>query len=238
MAAARLFWWRSAISKIFPSTTLNQRSFSLSRNLTSDIEYWQLENRGLIKVCGRDTVKFLQGLTTNNVELFHQDRSMKAMYSMFLNVQGRALFDAIFFKLGNQSETPTFVVECDKSLKSELLKHMKMYKLRSKVELTEIDELYPWVVFSRTPGDVTLDMTSPCEGAVVIAKDPRVADIGTRLILPENMNPSSCFTTGKQSEPGEYDRHRAQLGICEGATEIPSGSAVPLEYNLAYLNGG
>ena len=36
----------------------------------------------------------------------------------------------------------------------------------------------------------------------------------------------------------DYDVHRSKLGVCdEGVDEIPPGNAMPLEYNIGYLNG-
>lgn len=36
----------------------------------------------------------------------------------------------------------------------------------------------------------------------------------------------------------DYLRHRLELGVAEGAGEVPVGSCFPLEYNGDYLNGG
>ena len=38
--------------------------------------------------------------------------------------------------------------------------------------------------------------------------------------------------------PDVYHRHRLEMGIPEGMDEIPVGKALPLEYNLDYMNGG
>ncbi len=35
----------------------------------------------------------------------------------------------------------------------------------------------------------------------------------------------------------EYHARRCLLGVAEGAQEIPTGKALPLEYNLDYLRG-
>ena len=36
----------------------------------------------------------------------------------------------------------------------------------------------------------------------------------------------------------DYDVHRSKLGVCdERVDEIPPGNAMPLEYNIGYLNG-
>lgn len=236
-ALARWFWLRRIISREQYSKIPNQHCRYRSEKTANKIKYSQLKERGLVKVSGKDAVKFLQGLVTNNVELFHQDSNVKTMYSMFLNVQGRALFDTIFFKLKNESGIPSFAVEHDKNLTSQLLKQMKMYKLRSKVDMSEISNLVPWVVFSDASCEVKLDKNT-CDEAVVMAKDPRNDDIGIRLILPEGMTPQIMFSTATECQDGDYEKHRAKLGVCEGALEIPSGSAIPLEYNLAYLNGG
>ena len=49
-----------------------------------------LENRGILKVSGDDTVTFLQGLVSNNVSNVADNR---AVYAALLTPQGKFLYD-------------------------------------------------------------------------------------------------------------------------------------------------
>lgn len=187
---------------------------------------------------GRDSVKFLQGLITNNVESFHKNVERKAMYGVFLNANGRTLYDTVLYKHDRSGDVPAFFLECDVSVIPDLTKHLKMFKLRSKVDIIHAEDYAPWVIFSMS-GTIDLKDVSSNSDIKVLVKDPRVEQLGFRAVLPKGLSPCVCledvYETG---DSFEYDVLRAKLGICEGVDEIPPGNAMPLEYNIAYLNGG
>lgn len=62
--------------------------------------------------------------------------------------------------------------------------------------------------------------------------DPRLPDLGQRVILPADHQPD-----GTPVPDEVYTERRFRLGVAEGSSEIPSGAALPLEYNLDALNG-
>ena len=187
---------------------------------------------------GRDSVKFLQGLITNNVESFHKNVERKAMYGVFLNANGRTLYDTVLYKHDRSGDVPAFFLECDVSVIPDLTKHLKMFKLRSKVDIIHAEDYAPWVIFSMS-GTIDLKDASSNSDIKVLVKDPRVEQLGFRAVLPKGLSPCVCledvYETG---DSFEYDVLRTKLGICEGVDEIPPGNAMPLEYNIAYLNGG
>ena len=53
-----------------------------------------LENRGILKVSGDDTVTFLQGLVSNNVSNVADNR---AVYAALLTPQGKFLYDFFLY---------------------------------------------------------------------------------------------------------------------------------------------
>ena len=222
---------------------LQQRSLRLiqtnaSLKCSGDLKCSHLRKRGLLKVRGRDSVKFLQGLITNNVESFHKNVERKAMYGVFLNANGRTLYDTVLYKHDRSGDVPAFFLECDVSVIPTLTKHLKMFKLRSKVDIIHAEDYAPWVIFSMS-GTIDLKDVSSNSDIKVLVKDPRVEQLGFRAVLPKGLSPCVCledvYETG---DSFEYDVLRAKLGICEGVDEIPPGNAMPLEYNIAYLNGG
>ena len=53
---------------------------------------------------------------------------------MFLNTQGRVLFDTFIIK-----KTPSdYLIECDQVVQDKLVKHLKMYKVRRKINISVI----------------------------------------------------------------------------------------------------
>ena len=224
--------------KVFQPFSSRLVATQASEKCLGDIKCSPLRKRRLLKLKGRDTVKFLQGLVTNDVESFHQNAERKAMYAFFLNSSGRTLYDVLFYKHGGSLDSPAFFLECDLHAVSDLTKHLKMFKLRAKVDISHADDCEPWVMFSPS-GAVEIQQPSAHSDILILEKDPRVDLLGFRLVLPKGSSPCVCFEDVYETgDTFEYDVHRAKLGVCEGVDEMPPGNAMPLEYNIGYLNGG
>jgi folate-binding protein YgfZ len=68
--------------------------------------------------------------------------------------------------------------------------------------------------------------------------DPRLPALGHRLVLPTGQDPLPLLPAGCRScHPATFTSLRYRLGVAEGAAEVPTGKALPLEYNLDYLHG-
>ena len=224
--------------KVFQPSSSLLLATQASEKCAGGVKCSPLRKRGLLKVKGTDTITFLQGLVTNDVEAFHQDAERKAMYAFFLNASGRTLYDVFFYKQEGSTEAPAFFLECDLEAISDLSKHLKMFKLRAKVEISQAEDCEPWVMFASS-GAVELQNPSDNSDILVVEKDPRIEKLGFRIVVPKGASPSVCFDDAYETgDTFEYDVHRAKLGVCEGVDEIPPGNAMPLEYNIAYLNGG
>ncbi len=106
------------------------------------------------------------------------------MFTVFLNVQGRIMFDAIVFRESDDS----YVLDCDASLSSLLIKHLKMFKVRRKIDITLCEDSQTWSLFKsdRKGGLSVTDFLKP---EVVSAPDPRFPGLGFRLLSLSN---SSC----------------------------------------------
>lgn len=94
------------------------------------------------------------------------------------------LFDSFIYTMpaGGASEAPDDVLlECDRALLPSVLRHLRRFKLRAKVELSDCsDEFAVHAVFGAKEGD-----TAP--EAVAGGRDPRgpVASLGLRrIVLP------------------------------------------------------
>lgn len=104
----------------------------------------KLESRSLVRVSGSEAMGFLQGLITNDV---HHLETKPAIYTLFLNHQGRVLYDAILYATEKPDEA---LIECDSKIKTLLMKHLSIYRVRKKVEISDANsELKQdvWVIY-------------------------------------------------------------------------------------------
>jgi len=179
----------------------------------------ELETRGVVALTGPDRAAFLNGLTTNEVPA----PGAPPVYSAVLTPQGKFLFD--FFIIATDA---ALLLDCAKAQAAALIARLRPYKLRAQVELSESSDAY-----------AVIAVTAPLQGsfpATHVYADPRHAELGTRLLVPRDWVPdvkARLLATGLvEGTTDDYDIHRLRLGVPEGATDIPSGQGLPLEYNL------
>ena len=89
--------------------------------------FTQLNDRSVLEVSGEECRTFLQGLVSNDVQ---KVSNKQAIYSAFLTAQGKFLHDFFITAL----ETALYL-DCEASRIQDLCKRLKVYKLRSKVEI-------------------------------------------------------------------------------------------------------
>uniref|UniRef100_A0A8C3YRP5 Iron-sulfur cluster assembly factor IBA57, mitochondrial n=1 Tax=Catagonus wagneri TaxID=51154 RepID=A0A8C3YRP5_9CETA len=198
-----------------------------------------LGERALVRVRGPDSAPFLLGLLTNELPLpGPAPASARAGYAHFLNVQGRTLYDVILYGLpGRPEEQPTFLLECDSSALEALQRHLVLHRIRRKVAVEPCPELRVWAVLPRAPaeggGSVPLQEKAP--RTAILTRDPRTARMGWRLVSREEG--AALVPGGRLGDLQDYHRHRYQQGVPEGVHDLPPGVALPLESNLAFMNG-
>ncbi|KAF5274060.1 hypothetical protein FQR65_LT04458 [Abscondita terminalis] len=212
----------------------------------------RLNQRSLIRVAGPDVAEFLQGLTTNDIH--HLDHGIGCMYTMFLNTKGRVMFDSIVYK---RQEDNTFYIECDSNTIDRLKKHLSLYRVRKKIDITSLqDEFQVYSIFNpeyiktsklqllpdAKHNDVLPETSSICKEYkdLSIYRDPRVAQLGLRVIAPLQSDIeaqiSEIFKIDKDSRHS-YRYFRYSLGVGEGIEDLPMDNSFPLESNCDYLHG-
>jgi transferase CAF17, mitochondrial len=221
-----------------------RRDFTTSRILRSVAPpkllpsgYAQLTNRTIISLTGSDASKFLQGLTTYNVDPARE----YGWYSAFLNAQGRVLMDSIIYPIKNTSGGERgYLIEVDKSISGDLMKHLKRHKLRSKIQLRDAGEEWAvWASWQLPASPITPSTTE----TTILLPEPRLPTLGTRIILSKSastaLTPSSMESVADLSEASleSYTLHRYVNGIPEGPQDIIPQTALPLESNIDYLAG-
>lgn len=214
--------WRSV--QVVNARTPIARSFRLVHQQCV-VNAQELKERGIVKVSGVDASHFLQGLMTNDIK--HLDEESKySMYSMFLNTQGRILYDAIIY---SSNESGCYLIECDVECLQPLAKHLSMFRVRRKITVTVEETLKSWVLFDQPPEHLSKQ--------VILSKDPRVKDLGWRVVIDSSKSLSELVENLCVEKTDRYTELRYQLGIGEGHKDIPPGTCFPLEYNCDYLHG-
>ncbi len=171
----------------------------------------RIPNRAVLRLSGADRLTFLQGLVSNDVNAVTPG---SAVYSCLLTPQGKFLHDFFLYADGE-----SLLIECEADRRADLVQKLKMYKLRSKIEISEAE----FSVFA-TFGDAPNGMP---------AADPRTPALGTRLLLPAGETPMSLSEIPFDA----YDRLRITLAVPDGSRDMEVGKAILLENNIDLLNG-
>lgn len=105
----------------------------------------KLYSRKVISLRGPDSTKFLQGLITQDMSMFDlESKDRAAIYTAFLNVKGKILFDAIIVKplLANQNkEDMEYWIDIADYDIEDFQKHLKKYSIRKKIQVVDISDV-------------------------------------------------------------------------------------------------
>ena len=177
-----------------------------------------LEDRGVLRLAGADSHKFLQGLVTSNVDKVQEGAGIHAG---LLTPQGKILFD--FFVVEDEG---ALLIDIAREKAAELAKRLGFYKLRAAVEIAKEPTLAVAAVWGGCP--------HLPDGAIAYP-DPRLPELGVRVILPAGTSVSDlgCVTPSV----GEYHALRIGLGVPEGGRDYAFGEAFPHEALFDQLGG-
>ncbi|WP_448189854.1 CAF17-like 4Fe-4S cluster assembly/insertion protein YgfZ [Azospirillum sp. sgz301742] len=193
--------------------------------------YVVLEQRGVLAVTGEDREAFLQGLVSNDMRAVSAER---AVYTLFLTPQGKYLHDFMV-----ASDGTAFLLDVEAARRDDLLRRLKMYKLRSKIALEDRTATLTVVALIGPGALERLGLPAEPGAAVPFAggiafTDPRTAALGARALLPAG---TDLEALGFNRLPFEaWDRLRLELGVPDGSRDMEVEKAIPLENNLDALN--
>jgi folate-binding protein YgfZ len=178
-----------------------------------------LDDRSILAISGAGARDFLQGLVTNDI--VGGLAPGKGLYAALLSPQGKILFDFLVTE-GDGA----LLLDVARDRCEALLKKLKLYKLRAKVEIEARDQLGVFVSLAGHPDN---RIVSYADRAVTFA-DPRHVGLGMRSIgalaeMPANL-----------SGPRSYHQHRLALGIPE-AGDFGFEKIFALDAGLEELNG-
>ena len=192
-----------------------------------------LEDRGIIYINGEDAFAYLQNIISNDLNKVTDNQSC---FSYLLTPQGKYLFEFIIIKHKNG-----YFLDCPKYQIENLIKQLNLYKLRSKVEITNLSNEFvigalskdKFIEFEKNnnPG-VTIKFR---EDPVIL--DPRCIKLGARIVINlEKLYLSAKKLSLKISNIEEYYKLSHSLGIPNSDTQNFQNKIFGLEVNSEELN--
>ena len=171
-----------------------------------------LDDRGVLRVSGAEARGFLQGLFTCDVERVAPG---SPAFGALLTPQGKIIVDFILTEQGD-----AFWLDVPAQLAADLLKRLRLYRLRAQIELVDLSE---------TMGVQALWGGEPLPAGA--QRDPRHPGLGARLIAERATlaaSPGDCAA---------YEAQRIACGIPQGGADFAYGEAFPHEANMDLIGG-
>lgn len=180
----------------------------------------RLIDRGVIRVSGEDARDFLQNLVTNDLDPVVPGQ---AGYGALLTPQGKIICDFFIVALSPE-DGGGFLLDCPLLLTADLMKRLKLYKLRAKVALEDLTDSSAVLA--------SADGAPLPAGAGIVYDDPRLPALGQRAIVD-----AEGIEALVSAEPEAYHARRIALGVPAGGRDFPYGDSFPHEALLDQLGG-
>ncbi|CAO1649313.1 CAF17-like 4Fe-4S cluster assembly/insertion protein YgfZ [Parasphingorhabdus sp. NYA22] len=168
----------------------------------------RLNDRAIIRLSATDGSEdiraFLQGLVTQDMTAVVEGAPQ---WSALLTAQGKVLFDFFLWAEGDD-----ILIDCEQDQADALVKRLKIYRLRRKIE-------------------IALDNSLSVHWGLIAENqpvDPRLPALGHRWL--------DAAADGEGADEA-YRKHRLSFGVTEGSAELGSDKTLWLECNAAELNG-
>ena len=191
--------------------------------------------RSVIAIGGADRAEFLQGLISNDTKRIG---GAQAIFAALLSPQGKFAHDLLLVEQGER-----YLVDCEGARRADLLKRLKMFKLRSQVTLDDLDS--ECIVINLFGGDTLTRLgleakagAAKALGGGVVFTDPRLPELGAHAFLPRASYVATLSELGfSEASPGSFKNHRYALGVPESSNDLLPDKAIPLECGFDELNG-
>ena len=194
-----------------------------------------LKDRGVLLISGEDAKDFLQNIITNDI---NKVTSTYSCFSSLLTPQGKYLFDFIIVK-----HKQGYLLDCELNQLDDLIKRLSIYKLNSKVEISNISNEFQIVVISNEKY-LTLEKSKNVEGYTTHYRDdpffidPRNKKLGSRAIISLKKVYLSIKKLKLKLENSEkYYNLSYKLGVPQINTRDLKEKIFGLECNFENLNG-
>ena len=191
-----------------------------------------LKDRGLISISGDDSKEFLQNIITNDIEKVKVDRSI---FSGIFSPQGKYMYEFfVIYKKGG------YLLDCDSSAIKNLISHLAMYKLRSKIEISDVSSDF---VIGILNFDKFKELFDGSKYKTIIYRDspifldPRESKLGARILSPiDKLYLTIKKLNLKIIDSKIYLKNAYLLGVPEKGLEHLKNQLFGLEANFEKLN--
>ena len=206
----------------------------------SDALFFFPADRSVLSVSGEDRAAFLQGLVSNDTARIS---ARQAIYAAFLTPQGKYLHDFSIAARGDATGAELYLLDVEADRRADLLKRLSMYRLRSKVVLTDISADWQVAIIYGSGAFTALGLpaeagASVAFGAGVVFVDPRLPALGARAILPKAEAEALLIAAGlTPGDASAYDRLRLSLGIPQSPIDLIPEKSILLESGFDELHG-
>ena len=194
-----------------------------------------LKDRGVLLISGQDSKDFLQNLVTNDINKVTETQSC---FSSLLTPQGKYLFDFMIVK-----HKDGYFLDCELNQINGLINRLNVYKLNSKIEITNLSHKYQVTVISNEKF-ISINNSKNHEGATITYRDdpffidPRNKKLGARGIVNlEKLYLSIKKLELKLEDSKNYYELSYNLGIAQINTKNLQEKIFGLECNFEELNG-
>ena len=194
-----------------------------------------LKDRGVLLISGQDSKDFLQNLVTNDINKVTETQSC---FSSLLTPQGEYLFDFMIVK-----HKDGYFLDCELNQINGLINRLNVYKLNSKIEITNLSHKFQVVVISNEKF-LSINNSKNQEGATIAYRDdpffidPRNKKLGARGIVNlEKLYLSIKKLELKLEDSKNYYELSYNLGIAQINTKNLQEKVFGLECNFEELNG-
>ena len=194
-----------------------------------------LEDRAILYVHGLDAKNFLQNLISNDINKVTDNSSC---FASLLTPQGKFLYEFIIVKhkLG-------YFIDCEKTQSEEIFNQLKLYKIRSKVEILNLSNEFVVASFGYEKY-LTIDGSKDTLGFTIryredpVILDPRNRALGARLIINlEKLYLSLKKLNLKNDKIENYYDQSHKLGIVPKNLNKLKNKLFGIECNYEELNG-
>ena len=199
------------------------------------LSYQLPPDRADFAVAGEDRQPFLQGLISNDTAKITAER---AIYATLLTAQGRFLFDLFIAEQDGR-----YLVDCAAPRRTDLVKRLSMYRLRSKVTIADAEADWCVVLLFGDGAGAAIGLGGEAGSAAgfgggVAYVDSRLPDLGVRLILPRATAHAALagLHATEDADGAAYHQRRIALGVPDAARDLTPEKSILLENGFDELN--
>ena len=194
-----------------------------------------LEDRAILYVHGLDAKNFLQNLISNDINKVTDNSSC---FASLLTPQGKFLYEFIIVK-----HKSGYFIDCEKTQSEEIFNQLKLYKIRSKIEILNLSNEFVVASFGYEKY-LTIDGSKDTLGFTIryredpVILDPRNRALGARLIINlEKLYLSLKKLDLKNDKIENYYDQSHKLGIVPKNLNKLKNKLFGIECNYEELNG-